>query len=185
MNENRAVTKPLAALGLVLLALLLTAGAPKDQHEPKLDALDWPVVLSSAPSPAEWKKAATFAPSRRTGERSSGCRYRHLREWVRIDCAALKVAAITQLGGQADGVSFHIEPAGEDRLPGAGSLIFPLRAGERRAFAFWTFGDGYDGPLTVVPAINVQAVWLEGAARPLLLVSDALNEPVPTAHHPR
>ena len=45
-----------------------------------------------------------------------------------------------------------------------GETIVPLRKGDRRVIRFWTFGPGYDGPLTVLPDFVLQEDWQSGAA---------------------
>ncbi len=150
---------------------------------PTAAPLTWPDTSSDAPSSQEWHGAEAALPTRSVGVRADNCRVRRVREWASIRCFEMPTSAITQLGGTQKGVSFHLDPPGEDRLPREGVLVFPLRRGDRRVFSFWTLGNGYDGPLTVIPAVVVQADW-QGEV-PTLLLFDALNEPVRTARGER
>ncbi len=187
----------------VLLAALLIPGAGSAASNPKLDnqqpappdagvpsnrvptaaPVTWPDTSTDAPSSQEWHGAEAALPTRSVGVRASNCRVRRVREWASIRCFGMPTSAITQLGGMQKGVSFHLDPPGEDRLPREGVLVFPLRRGDRRVFSFWTLGDGYDGPLTVIPAVVVQADWQ--GEHPALLLHDALSEPVRTARGER
>jgi hypothetical protein len=97
----------------------------------------------------------------------------------------MPIAAITQLAGSALTTRRSIAPEGADRMPGGGTLLLAATPGDRYVFTFWTFGPGYDGPLTVVPAVQVQVSWLDGKTAPTLLLSDALYEPVPTGRNPQ
>lgn len=93
-------------------------------------------------------------------------------------------AAITEVGttegrGTSSDVQFNLDPAAEDGMPREGEVVFELFEGERRVFSFWTFGDGYDGPLTVIAGVVVQASRTK--ATTTLLLHDALNQPIRTA----
>ncbi len=146
---------------------------------PSAKSLQWPSETSAAPQSKEWHGAPVIGPTRMIGERANACKVRQVREWVSIRCDSTVVSAMTQLGGTQKGVSFHLDKPGADRLPREGVVVFPLRQGTRRVFSLWTLGPGYDGPLTVIPGVIVQAEWL--ADTPVLLLHDALNEPVRTA----
>lgn len=172
----------LAALGALGLATLLATAASR----PTRDAgAAWTDARHPPPRPGDWHSAAGYRARRVTGRHASACEVHRLEEWLRVRCAELETSAITQIGGQRTGVSTWIAPAGDDRMPGEGQLTFPARRGDARVFLLWTLGPGYDGPLTVVPAVVVQQYWLEGADAPVVLLSDALHEPVTTKSNPR
>jgi hypothetical protein len=145
---------------------------------------NWPTAPSAPPTAAEWEARMRVNLGRTYGDKAASCDVRLNDEWIRVRCA-FKTSAITQLGGAHTGVQTVIEPPSADRLPGAGELIFPVRPGERRVFLLWTLGPGYDGPLTVVPAVVVQSQWLAGSENPSITLTDALHEPVATKTHPR
>jgi hypothetical protein len=138
---------------------------------------------SAVPARAEWSQGTSLETTRRVGPITQACEIRRLREWVRVRCAGLQVAALTQLGGAEDGVQFALDAATSNGLPGGAQLIFPQRAGETRVFQFWTLGPGYDGPLTVIAALTVQSDATGAEAR--LLLHDALNESVRTVQGER
>jgi hypothetical protein len=146
---------------------------------------NWPTERSKPPTAAEWQARMSVRMSHIHGEKAGQCDIRLIDEWLRVRCASFKTSAITQLGGARTDVKYAIEPPGADRVPGAGELIFPVRPGERRVFMFWTLGPGYDGPLTVVPAVVLQSHWLAGSMNPSITLTDALHEPVATKTHPR
>ncbi len=139
----------------------------------------WPDQKSAAPSSAEWRTAPSVAPTRQWGRLAQSCTVKRVREWAHVRCADLVVSAMTQVGGSNTGLSFHLDSALDNGVPKSGVALFPLRKGDRRALLFWTLGPGYDGPLTVVPGVMVQAEWTGDEA--VLVLHDALHEPVPTA----
>jgi hypothetical protein len=167
----------LAASSFCLMSTF--AGAAND------DAQAWPTTRSKAPTKADWRATPTIQLPRSWGEKARSCDVKRIEEWLYVRCASFKAAAITELSGSRADVSYFIEPAGADRLPGAGQVVVPLRPGERRVFSFWTFGPGYDGPLTVVPAVVLQTAWAPAGAHPVITLTDALHEPVATKTHPR
>lgn len=180
----------LGGFGLVpVLALALTAPTATPSIAPRIDSLPWAATAAGErqpqPSEAEWSSATVVSATRATGERSPKCQLRHLRLWLEIRCAEMPVAAITQLAGPESGTRRRIEPEGEDRMPGAGTLRLRLTRGVSRVFTFWTFGPGYDGPLTVVPAVEVQIAWWPEQDAPTVITSDALYEPMPTGRNPQ
>jgi hypothetical protein len=64
-------------------------------------------------------------------------------------------------------VAFWITPSkGSSEMTRGGEVLLPLRRGDRRVIQILTFGPGYDGPFTLLPAIVVQEQWLEGDAAP-------------------
>jgi hypothetical protein len=144
---------------------------------------DLPRAQSVAPNAAEWAAAPEIEVSRRTGPSAKRCETRLVREWLRVRCASLRVSAITQLGGSGEGARLRLDPKSADGLPAGGELVFPVRPGESRVFSFWTLGEGYDGPLTVLPALVVQSEW--SGERPVIVLHDALDEPVRTAQSER
>jgi hypothetical protein len=167
---------------LVLFSTLADAASDDSRHDTRGA---WPSDRSKAPPTAAWRDAKPVSLPRVSGERASGCEIKVIAEWLRVRCDNFRVSAITELGGTRTDVNYVIEPPGVDRLPGAGELTFPVRPGERRVFLVWTLGPGYDGPLTVVPAVVVQSHWLAGDAGPSITCTDALHEPVATKTHPR
>jgi hypothetical protein len=183
----------LAAAVLVLCAATSSAPALNSANSPAaassalaLDAVPWPAASNAKePKPTEWDHAEPLRPTRVSGEHAPGCKVDRVRQWLRIRCDAMPSAAITQLTGDAQATRRSIGPEGADRMPGAGTLLLALTTGVRHVFTFWTFGPGYDGPLTVVPAVQVDVSWLEGHPTPTLLLSDALYEPVPTGRNPQ
>lgn len=172
----------LAVSSLCLISTLADAARREGGNDARGN---WPTGSSAPPTAAEWEARMRVNLGRTYGDKAGTCDVRLIDEWIRVRCASFKTSAITQLGGANTGVHSAIEPPGADRLPGAGELIFPVRPGERRVFLFWTLGPGYDGPLTVVPAVTVQSQWLAGSENPSITLTDALHEPVATKTHPR
>jgi hypothetical protein len=117
-----------------------------------------------------------------TGEGAAACRAYQVREWLRVSCPDLSTAAVQLVGGEAKDVYFHIEPQHSERrgLPGGGEFVAAIRKEETRVIQFWTFGPGYDGPLTVIGSVVFQQVWSEEQAEPTLILADVLHEPVRT-----
>ncbi|WP_437594291.1 hypothetical protein [Sorangium sp. So ce1000] len=136
-----------------------------------LDAAPFPVEPSKQPTAAEWKAAPRVRLSR-TGPAAAGCRSYRAREWLRIRCPELIISAISLLGGKAEGVAFWIDPPrGDSELPRGGEVMFPIRRGDRRVIQILTFGPGYDGPFTLLPAIVVQEQWLDDEPAPTVTAS--------------
>lgn len=137
--------------------------------EPVLPSIEKATIApekSPRPKPAEWATATRQALSR-TSATGAACEAHLLREWLRIRCPKGPLAAISLLGGERNDLLFWIVPPLDGAgVPGGGEAIFPLRKGEARVLQFWTFGEGYDGPLTVLPLFVVQEDWLDGAAGP-------------------
>jgi hypothetical protein len=179
--RNSAFLTAKRAGGFALLVALSSAASPDASPE----VASWPDTRSPVPAPAAWKSAESFSVKRVFGAKAGACTVRRIAEWVQVKCPELKTAAITELAGNDADVSYYIEPAGDDRVPGAGHVTFRARRGDRRVFLFWTLGPGYDGPLTVTPAVVVQESFSAGSAEPLLTMTDALHEPVGTRTHPR
>jgi hypothetical protein len=167
-------------LSFVLAALLATESVPAAAPEPAASSfVPWPVGKSAPPTHQAWLNAEAVSFTRVSGGRASHCTAQRVREWLEVRCPELHTSAITQLGGGGSPAFSSIVPAGDDRIPGGGEAVFPLRKGDRRVLLWWTLGEGYDGPLTVVPGIVLQEYWL--AEQPILVLTDALHEPVPTA----
>ena len=103
------------------------------------------------------------------GPAAAGCRAYRLREWLRFRCPDLTVAAVSLLGGQTKGVAFWITPPKGSDLPRGGEVMFPLRPGDRRVVQLLTFGAGYDGPFTILPAVVLQEHWIEGDPTPTVI----------------
>jgi hypothetical protein len=147
------------------------AGATGAGDELPLDAVPFPAEPSKQPTAAEWKAAPRVRLSR-TGPAAAGCRAYRAREWLRIRCPELTVSAISLLGGKAEGVAFWIDPPrGGSELPRGGEVMFPIRRGDRRVIQILTFGPGYDGPFTWLPAIVVQEQWLDDEPAPTVTAS--------------
>jgi hypothetical protein len=127
---------------------------------------------SKKPTPEEWRDAVEVAPTR-MGPRAKGCTVARVREWVRVSCPDLVTASIAVLGGTATGYAFWIDPQKEGKdakLPAGGEIQFPVRKGDRRVVQMLTFGPGYEGPLTQLPALVVQEHWLDDEPLPTLTV---------------
>ncbi|WP_437910539.1 hypothetical protein WME95_22670 [Sorangium sp. So ce327] len=136
-----------------------------------LDAAPFPPEPSKQPTAAEWKAAPRVRLSR-AGPAAAGCRAYRAREWLRIRCPELTVSAISLLGGKTEGVAFWIDPPrGGSELPRGGEVMFPIRRGDRRVIQILTFGPGYDGPFTLLPAIVIQEQWLEDEPAPTVTAS--------------
>ncbi|WP_437747481.1 hypothetical protein WMF39_22245 [Sorangium sp. So ce1504] len=147
------------------------AGATDAGDELPLDAAPFPPEPSRQPTAAEWKAAPRVRLSR-AGPAAAGCRAYRAREWLRIRCPELTVSAISLLGGKSEGVAFWIDPPrGGSELPRGGEVMFPIRRGDRRVIQILTFGPGYDGPFTLLPAIVIQEQWLEDEPAPTVTAS--------------
>ena len=147
------------------------AGATGAGDELPLDAVPFPAEPSKQPTAAEWKTAPRVRLSR-TGPAAAGCRAYRAREWLRVRCPELTVSAISLLGGKAEGVAFWIDPPrGGSELPRGGEVMFPIRRGDRRVIQILTFGPGYDGPFTLLPAIVIQQQWLDDEPAPTVTAS--------------
>ncbi|NUP05280.1 MAG: hypothetical protein HOW73_04375 [Polyangiaceae bacterium] len=131
-----------------------------------------PTETSPTPTAVEWRDAPEVAPTRR-GPRASGCKTYRVREWIRIACSELVTASIATLGGTVQGNAYWIDPQTEGKdakLPSGGEMVFPVRKGDRRVIQILTFGPGYEGPLTQLPAIVVQEHWLDDEESPVLTI---------------
>ncbi|WP_437767257.1 hypothetical protein WMF27_20155 [Sorangium sp. So ce281] len=147
------------------------AAATDAGDELPLDAAPFPPEPSRQPTAAEWKAAPRVRLSR-AGPAAAGCRAYRAREWLRIRCPELTVSAISLLGGKTEGVAFWIDPPrGGSELPRGGEVMFPIRRGDRRVIQILTFGPGYDGPFTLLPAIVIQEQWLEDEPAPTVTAS--------------
>ncbi|WP_437873370.1 hypothetical protein [Sorangium sp. So ce363] len=147
------------------------AAATDAGDELPLDAAPFPPEPSKQPTAAEWKAAPRVRLSR-AGPAAAGCRAYRAREWLRIRCPELTVSAISLLGGKSEGVAFWIDPPrGGSELPRGGEVMFPIRRGDRRVIQILTFGPGYDGPFTLLPAIVIQEQWLEDEPAPTVTAS--------------
>ena len=144
--------------------------APAAGEDRPLDAEPFPGEPSKQPTAAEWKDAPRVRLTRMgPAAAAAGCRAYRLREWVRIRCPELVTSAISLLGGKPDGVAFWITPPGSgSALPRGAEALFPIRRGDRRVIQILTFGAGYDGPFTLLPAIIIQEQWVEGDAAPIV-----------------
>ncbi len=127
---------------------------------------------SKKPTAEEWKTAPEVEPTRR-GPRGAKCHVWRVREWVRVSCPDLVTSSVAMLGGNVHGMAFWIDPVreGQDgKLPAGGEVLFPVRPGDRRVVQFLSFGPGYEGPFTQLPALVVQESWLEGTAAPVIVL---------------
>lgn len=127
---------------------------------------------SKAPTAEEWKTAKELEPTRKSA-RAAKCHVWKMREWVRVSCPDLVTASLAMLGGNPGGMSFWIDPpreGGDGKLPAGGEVMFPVKKGDRRVVQFLSFGPGYEGPFTQLPALVVQELWLEDASAPVLLL---------------
>lgn len=136
------------------------------------------------PTAHEWSsKAKETHRMRVMGQAASGCHAFVLREWLRVTCPDAKTAAVRLLGGEAKDAYFHVEPQDAEKsgLPGGGEFVIAVRPGDLRVIQFWTFGPGYDGPLTVIGSLVFQQSWPEDERWPILILSDVRHEPIRTA----
>lgn len=142
---------------------------------------------ANAPPVEWWRKAPAVSPQRLAGKHASACRVRHLVyekvHWYKVRCIGLVTSAITQLGGNGNGVAIELDTPADDGIPREGEVVFSLADGQSRVFSFWTFGDGYDGPLTVIAAVVVQARRHRGVTH--VSLHDALDRPIRTAQSER
>ena len=146
-----------------------SAPLPSDPALPPFDA-ELPTEDSKKPTTEEWRTAAEVRVTR-AGPRAAGCHVYRVREWLRVSCPDLVTASISVLGGTPTGYAFWIDPAKEGaggKLPAGGEALFPLKKGDRRVVQMLTFGPGYEGPLTQLPALVIQAHWLDDAPTPVL-----------------
>lgn len=172
-------TAAVLAIGVALAPALAEEPAasaapspPAATSEPDFAEAPFPDEKSKKPTAEEWKAAPEVQPTRR-GPRGAKCHVWRVREWVRVSCPDLVTASIAMLGGTTEGMAFWIDPVreGQDgKLPAGGEVMFPVRPGDRRVVQFLSFGPGYEGPFTQLPALVVQESWLEGAAAPVLLL---------------
>ena len=185
-RRGSASTTAKRAVFIALLASVSSAASPGASPDASSRTMTpWPDTKSPTPSPAAWKASVSIPAERVFGASARACTVHRVAEWVQVKCPDLKTAAITELAGNEVDVTYYIEPPGDDRVPGAGHVTFRAARGDRRVFSFWTLGPGYDGPLTVIPAVVVQEFFAPGSAEPVLTLTDALHEPVATATHPR
>lgn len=138
-----------------------------------------PEPLAPAPTSEVWSKTPVLTPRRAVGPRARACQVQAVGEWFKVRCLGLATSAITELGGNSQNVYLHLDAPNDDGLPREGVIVFALQPRARRVFSFWTLGDGYDGPLTVIAGVVVQAYWQGN--EPVVLLHDALNQPVRTA----
>ena len=143
----------------------------------------WPEAPTAEPKTAEWDAAEPFPLSRVAGTRASACFASRLREWILVRCPALRASAMTYLGGESADTNFSMGQPDSDGGAKGAQVVIPLRAKQRRVIMFWGLGPGYDGRLTVVPALVLQTDW-SGSA-PMVALYDAVHEPVRTAQSER
>ncbi len=159
-------------LAAAFVAALTTPGrATSPEPLPSLAQAELPADKSPRPTPTEWRQARQVA-LRYRAPKGARCGAFLLREWLKVRCAGGTVSAVTQLGGERDGVALWIDPPADraTNMPGDAELQFPVRRGDRRVLQLWTFGPGYDGPLTVVPALTLHEEWVDDSGPSLLLL---------------
>lgn len=168
LRDRRVVT-----WALVFFSLVGSAVAPSSHSAAQ-------PTTSNSPTALAWTKAPLVPPTRASGPRASTCQVRRIDAWFQVRCPELATSAITQLGGSAKHVHLTLDPVADDGLPRAGDLVFRLERKDHRVFSFWSIGEGYDGPMTIIAAVILQ-VETQPDAPPVILLHDALNEPVKTA----
>lgn len=143
----------------------------------------WSHEKSPQPTKKEWAEAGSFEMTRLHGQRAKKCDALRIREWLKVRCHGVPTAAIQLVGGQAKNVYYWIQPPSEEtgQLPGDGEVVLAVRQGDVRVIQWWTFGPGYDGPLTVLGSVMLQQKWPEGVDEPSFVLSDVLQEPIRTA----
>jgi hypothetical protein len=130
-----------------------------------------PTAASDNPTLDEWKSAQALEVTRRSPEAIS-CRAYRVREWLKVHCD-FPMAGIRQLGGSADGVLLWVVPKTNETLwegGQGGQVILPLRAGDRRVIQFFALEGGDYGGIWSAPSVVLDEVWLEGAARPTVIL---------------
>jgi len=182
----------LSLLGLAALIALLplssrasnpSSAASAAKPAERASLADWPSEQTSEPKPSDWDSATQVSLTRAVGGRATACVASRVHEWLRVRCPELRVSAITQLGGDVEGTRFGINLAGQDGVAVGGEVVLPLRPKQRRVIMLWGLGPGYDGPLTVAARLVLQTDW--SGAVPLVLLHDAVHEPVRTAQSER
>ncbi|MGC4088999.1 MAG: hypothetical protein QM756_14080 [Polyangiaceae bacterium] len=181
MKRVRLLVRSCVAVASLLVAAASVASNPSPSQTPP--SAPWLAENSPEPQPKEWEAAERFQATRATGARATACFASRVREWLRVRCPALRVSAITQLGGETNGTRFAIDAPSKDDVSEGGEVVLPLRPKQRRVVMFWSLGRGYDGPLTVVPGVVLQTDWSDGAPR--VVLHDAVHEPVRTAQSER
>lgn len=183
-NPRHHFTRLGAALALCLVEGSSLAG-DTNSEPPGLQA-----KTGRVPSAAEWQSAPLATAERIVGPQSKRCTARTLRGWLSVRCE-FPVSAMTQLGGSRNGVTFVGASPDARQLPQSGTITFPTN-GAPRVFLFWSLGEGYDGPLTVVPAVVLSSEEQPSSGppteetpngQPRFRLHDALHEPVPTAQN--
>lgn len=177
---SRGKAAVFAAL-LIGFGLVLAAQAAVTEEESEEFPRTGP---TPRPSAREWSSEAKEAQLTRVmGPTAQGCKALVLREWLRVTCPDVKAAAVSLVGGEAKDAYFHVESQDAEKsgLPGGGEFVIAVRPGDLRVIQFWTFGPGYDGPLTVIGSLIFQESWLKEERRPTLILSDVLHEPIRTA----
>ena len=171
------------AYSALAMGLLLGAYSESQAETPQPS---WPKVEKHSPRPSgkEWKEATRVELDRTSGERSKKCSAWRVREWFKLHCSGKPTAAINLVGGEARNVYYWVQPPEEgaaEQMPGDGEVVMAVLPGTQRVVQFWTFGPGYDGPLTVLGDVILQQKWEEDAPAPTFILTDTLVEPIRTA----
>ncbi len=163
-------------IAIAAVVAALSPGVAHTEPEPPSNAKPFteglPTEESKKPTPDEWRDAPVVTATR-TGPRAKGCTVYRVREWIRVSCPDLVTSSIAVLGGTATGYAFWIDPQREGKdakLPAGGEIQFPVRKGDRRVVQMLTFGPGYEGPLTQLPALVVQEHWLDDEPVPIMTI---------------
>jgi hypothetical protein len=133
---------------------------------PSYRAEPFPEEHSAEPKGKEWDAAPKVAL-----EPASDCEARRLREWIRLHCTVM-TGAITLLGGNVDGLTMRLDPPGKDDftpLPPAGTVVFPVRRGDRRVIEWLEVSFGYKGSQSVESKLVLEELWLPGDEQPTIL----------------
>lgn len=168
-------------------AALLIVGVYSETHAGDEGSPTWSSLKEASPRPSakEWREATEVTLDRVVGKRAKQCTAWQVREWFKLHCTGKPTAAINLVGGEPRDLYFWVEPPSEDdsseRMPRDGEVVMAVRPGTQRVIQFWTFGPGYDGPLTVLGDVILQQKWEEDDPSPAFILSDTLVEPIRTA----
>jgi hypothetical protein len=127
------------------------------------------VAAEPSPSPAssEWDRAEPSWPGPRRI-----CYAQRVREWLRVTCET-DLLAMRLLAGTPEGISFSLDE--DPRLEGfgatSGTVIFPLRPGDRRVIEVTSRQmDGYRGMGGEGFAFMISEAWVPGEEAAIVTV---------------